>query len=266
MLPTHQRLDALQAFVAGADEGLVGDREFAVRDRPAQVVLDGLAEMEFLLHRLVEEGEAVATLVLGPVEREIGCLEERRRAFAVAWAHRDAERKRRVDLRRAEIEWRDHRVDDAMSRCGTVRGAVDLRQDQRELVAAKPGEAVAVAYGSPDAFDDADQQAVAGLMAVGVIDVLETVDVDGDERHLRVGSAAGDRCLEHLVEAEAIGQGGQGIDARRACDGLFAFQHGDPAVCLPQQHRKQDTGERQRHEKDDHHRNDDNRGKLVQDR
>ena len=77
---------------------------------------------------------------------------------------------------------------------------------------------------------------------------------------MRVGSAAGDRCLEHLVEAEAIGQRGQGIDARRACDGLFAFQRGDPAVCLPQQHRKQDTGERQRHEKDDHHRNGDTAG------
>ena len=71
-----------------------------------------------------------------------------------------------LSLRAAEVERGDHRVMQAVRGRGAFGGGADIGKQQRELVAADAGEAVALADHPLDALGDADDQLVAGEMAV----------------------------------------------------------------------------------------------------
>jgi hypothetical protein len=67
--------------------------------------------------------------------------------------------------------------------------AVGLRQQDPELVAADAAEHVLRARRAAQAVGDVREQGVPRLVAVGVVDVLEGVEVEQDERQ-RPGVAA----------------------------------------------------------------------------
>ena len=246
MLPAHQRLQALHALAARRDQRLVGDRQLVPGDRRAQVVLDRLAEVQLLLHRLVEEGEAVAALVLGPVQGEIGRLGQRLGGRSILRAKRHAEGDGDEHLRRAEIEGRDHRVVDAMRHGSALHGILDVEEHQGELVAAEAGEAVALTDHAADALGDAGDQPVARAMAGAVVDALEMVDVDGDERERRLRAALRHGVVEHLLEEQAVRQVRQRIDAGLVDHlGLARLQLRDVEPRLPQEYREQEARQRE---------------------
>ena len=76
-----------------------------------------------------------------------------------------------------------------------------VRQDHRELVAADAGGVVADPQHLAEALAELAERRVAGLMALGVVDDLQPVDVDHHERELpAVAVAAGDGHVEQAVE------------------------------------------------------------------
>ena len=79
-----------------------------------------------------------------------------------------------------------------------------LEQD-RELVAADPRDDVALANAADEQARDLDQRFVAGLMAEAVVDRLQAVEVDEQQRGLLVVAAdAVDQPLERAHEAAAV--------------------------------------------------------------
>ena len=94
--------------------------------------------------------------------------------------------------------------------------AGDLLQQQPELVAAEAGDRVGRADRFAQACGDADQQVVAGLVAERVVDLLEVVDVDEQDRGERAGVPADalERLLEAVGEQHAVGQAGERIVQR----------------------------------------------------
>ena len=94
------------------------------------------------------------------------------------------------------------------------------RQRDDELVAAEAGRHVAIADRAPKPLADGDQEAVAGLVAVGVVDGLEVVEVDEQDGQQPVVGSVGEVRGQPLGEEAAVGQGRQRVVQRLATEQL----------------------------------------------
>ena len=95
-------------------------------------------------------------------------------------------------------------------------GAGDLGHEDRELVAAEPGDRVARAQGSLRRPADHREQEIAVVVAQGVVDLLEAVEVD--EQHRRRRSPAvchRDGLRNAIVEEDPVGELGDRIVQRQ---------------------------------------------------
>ncbi len=90
------------------------------------------------------------------------------------------------------------------------------RQQGGELVAADPEQRVAAAQGAAERGGDRAEDLVAVLMAVGVVDALEAVEIDDHDRGLRAAVRPGEGLVEGRVVAEPGERVGGGALAQRA--------------------------------------------------
>src|SRR5262249_56476295 len=67
-----QRLDPHHGFAVGRHQGLIGDGEVVVFDGVLQVALHLLALAQVGVHLRVVDAGAVAAVVLGAIERDVG--------------------------------------------------------------------------------------------------------------------------------------------------------------------------------------------------
>ena len=89
-------------------------------------------------------------------------------------------------------------------------GVADILEQDDELIAAQPGQGIGRAQQGTQSCGDAAQQTVAELMSQGVVDVLEVVEVDEQQRQLLLfPGGAMDGVLEAIVEEQAVGKVGQ---------------------------------------------------------
>ena len=85
----------------------------------------------------------------------------------------------------------------------------------QELVAPLAGEHVGVAQHAAQAGRDGGQQLVAGSVSEPVVDLLEVVEVDEQQRDRGVGApGAGERQVELLLDQDPVGQAGQRVVIR----------------------------------------------------
>ena len=91
-------------------------------------------------------------------------------------------------------------------------GLVAVGQQHGELVATEPGDDVGVAHGPAQDAADRDEELVAGVVAEAVVDLLEVVEVEQQDRAaLAVATAALEVPLELGVEPAPVGQAGQHV-------------------------------------------------------
>ena len=89
---------------------------------------------------------------------------------------------------------------------------VGVGEQDGELVAAQPRDHVGVADGAAQQAADGDQELVAGVVAEGVVDLLEVVEVEQQQRAARaVAPAPLEVALELGVEAAPVGQAGEHV-------------------------------------------------------
>ena len=97
---------------------------------------------------------------------------------------------------------------------------VGLREDEHELLAAVSAEHVRRPQVRPEHVGDAAQHNVARVVAVGVVDRLEEVDVDEADRERSVVAGGPlDLPEEHAQQGRAIGDPGQTVDSCRVVRG-----------------------------------------------
>ena len=95
------------------------------------------------------------------------------------------------------------------SSSGSAGGA--LHHDD-ELVAAEPGHSVRLADDGLQVLGRSHEQLVAGLVAQGVVDPLDVVEVDEQDGDVAaVPARAGQRLLEPVQQQPAVGQAGEGV-------------------------------------------------------
>ncbi len=91
-------------------------------------------------------------------------------------------------------------------------GAVAAVEQDREFVASDPGQRVGLADGAGQQESRPDEELVAGGVAERVVDELEAVEVEEEDRAgLVVAGREPDRALQLLGEASTVEQAGQGV-------------------------------------------------------
>ena len=182
-----------------------------VRDR-ADVAADrGRARGPFA-RRLVEQDDLVLAAGLGRHHRGLGACDQLARVHRVLRALRDADRGR--DLARgAELDRRE-RVRQAAREVEGVPGVAG-GHDHAELLAAEAADDVRSAQRHTQEVGEVAQNLVADAVPVDVVDALEVVDVEHQDRD-RVARTARARQLgaQALVEVAVVVEAGQRVGLR----------------------------------------------------
>ena len=101
-------------------------------------------------------------------------------------------------------------IDDAPGQARGVVGRMDVLLEHHELVAAEARDEILGPQHLAQPLGDRAQQLVAAGMAERVVDLLELVEVDEQQRRQLLGALLGRQQIAHLVaEIDPVGQPGQ---------------------------------------------------------
>ena len=180
--PANERLKSDEVAVDGRLR-LKMKREFIVCEGRAQFVLKRPFFAQPHIHFDVEEPRPAAAFGLGAIERRVGVGDQRDLVGAVLGKDRDADAQAGAQLVAGDLQFARHRrVQSIGERLGDHR----LRMsggDQRELVAANPGEEGSLG-GRAQSRGDRLQQPIPHRMPEDVVDFLEAVEIDADHREI----------------------------------------------------------------------------------
>jgi hypothetical protein len=163
-----------------------------------------------LVHGRVVDQEPDMGL-LGHVHGNVGVLEQLGGVAAVLGVDRDPDAGIQVEGHPADAEGLvERRTELVGDRTGPVSGCA--RQQDRELVPAQPGNRVGSSEGPAQPLADLDEQLVAMVVAEGVVDVLEPVQVQQQQRRGAQVAVGGPDGLAHAVgEQLPVGQPGKRV-------------------------------------------------------
>ena len=160
------------------------------------------------------ELDPAATAGLGPVGGPVGLGEQ---LLGVTAAERDPDARRDPVLDPGDLHRRLDGREDPLTDLDR-HGRVDLIADRDELIAAVPGDRVTGADGAAQSPGYLDEHRVAHDVAVTVVDRLELVEVDEQDRGgARVPARVGDRMAQSIVQQRPVGEARE-----RVMDGVMA--------------------------------------------
>ena len=213
--PEFGVVPAQQAFET--DDGAAGDvylrlvveGQFPAQQDPAQIVFHVQALGALFGDLAVEETEAAQPVFLGAVHREVGVAQQFGGVVAILRGEGDAGASGGNDVRILETEGIGHRVDQLAGQGFQAGQVVAILDDDGEQAAAEVAEDVLAAEQAAQAPGDRGEQEIAGLVAEGVIDPCQLVDIDKDDGARLAG---GQPVAEQFGEAWAVGEPGQLVD------------------------------------------------------
>ena len=209
MPPTYQRLGLLNGAGLQIDDGLVVDVEFPASQRLPQFV-GHLPPGHRGVIELIGEISELTPVLLGGIHGLVGALHEFGDIGAVVREQANADAGRQVHDFIVDLERLGECVQDGLGGKVDPLAMVHVGHHDRELVATEPGHRI----GLPDAADNPprhiDQQAVAGQVTDGVVDLLEAVQVDEEQgQDVSRPPRALDVLFQPIPEQLPVGQAGQ---------------------------------------------------------
>ena len=207
VMPADQRLDTDDAAARDADLRLEVKLELrAILERQAQIVFQRDALDVRGVHRRLELQETVFSLRLGLVHGDVGVADQDVRCLAVLGINGNADTRRRDEVACAHRERPSQLAHDLLGDDENVVRRVDVGEQHSELVAALARQRVAGTQATTDALGEFLQQDVAFLMAVGVVDQLEAIDVEEHDADALVPALGlRHRQLQTVSEKRAVG-------------------------------------------------------------
>ena len=215
MVPAEQRLDACHRAGHDVHLRLVLEDQLVALDGAAQVVGEcealGDPDLQFVGVELV----VVAAVRFRLVHRGVGLLQQRLGVGIPEWVEGCADAGGHEDLgareRNAHGEFAQQLVEHHLE----LFDARQILDQDGELIAAQAPDGVLAAQAPFEALADLLQELVAGRVAERVVDVLEVVEVDEEQRQQPFVPARALHGLgQPVAEQIAIGQARQRIELR----------------------------------------------------
>ena len=193
--PADQRLDAGGHHLVQVEGRLVDEEELASFERSSQVDLELHVALGEVLHAVLEDDAAVLAFPLGSVGGDLGVAQEMLGRGLLADGDPDAGGDQKL-VAGLELERLGQGFLKAIGDQQCARSQGVLLDDHHELVSAEAAESVGVADDSVESRRDRPQQLIAGLVAQGVVDGREVVEIHVQSRHGRLVAPGP---AEHLV-------------------------------------------------------------------
>ena len=211
MMPADQRLEA-DDLAVDARLRLVDQCQFVAFDRASQLLLHRALLAQPLVHAGFEEAERAAAFGLGAVERSVGVADQRRRVAAVGGKYGDADAEPEAD--RMAVDDRYPRLTAASRRSASASAAPGCSPSVAITTNSSPPSRAtkAPAGGGLQPHRHLAEHLVAGGMAVNVIDLLEAVEVEAEQRKGLVVPCGGlDRGVDACGERGPVRQAGEQV-------------------------------------------------------
>ena len=153
---------------------------------------------------------------LGAIHRHVGGAKQRFRISPVTRTYGDPDAGTDIDASIANADWAFDSTNDPICEKGRSGDRliiqIDAVHDQGELVASQARHRVATPDDFADPGRDLAQDIIACLMTVDIVDRLETVQVEAQNRELRAATIGlQSRGFEHFGKDSSVGQAGEGV-------------------------------------------------------
>jgi hypothetical protein len=169
------------------------------------------------------ETEAIAAIFLRPIEREVGLHQEGFRIGNGLGKSRDPDARRDVHPVGADRIGRGKGFADLVRQHAGSCELGDIHLQHGKLVAAETRDEVGPPDDLLDAFRDVAQQLIADRVALGIVHVLEMVEIEIEHgKRFAAAPRLGEDRRQSLEKGPPVGKPGKRVDPR---------QFGDLAVC-----------------------------------
>src|SRR5690554_2985821 len=233
VLPANQCLDAGYLVGVQIELGLVVQNEFVIGQGLAQILVQFQPHHLPVLHAFHIELIGVAALLLGPVQGNVGVAQQGVGIQAALGIQGHAHGGGNAVALALNLERLLEALADLPEQMNDIIDIVDLLLAHHKLVTAGIGHQHQLVAEAVQPFRHANQQLVAKLVAESIVEHLEAVKVEQNQRclaHLPVGNAEGMGQVFH--KEAAVGQADESVG------GFQPFQvclHGFTLVDLPLQ-------------------------------
>ena len=223
VVPAHQCLHPHKAAVL-VHLGLEMQQELLERQRMAQVVFQGGTGAHRRLHFRVEEAQRVAPGRFGLVHGQIGLLEQFQHAGLRPQEGHDADAGRAAVVVACQGVGLAELGQDLLAHATglhhqRLRVRAQAFEHDHELVAAQARHGIHAAHAGVQALRHLLQQQVALVVPQGVVEGLEVVQVNEQQRPALVLAYGVAKGMLHAVQQQhAVGQAGEGVVERQALD------------------------------------------------
>ena len=215
--------------------GLIQDHQFVAFQRAPQLALQHQPLDRGGIHFGHVEGAGIAAVLLGVVHRRIGVADQIDHVLGVVGTDGDADAGGQVHLLLVDVESAADFIQQGARQGADGRAVVDVHRqiidEHGELVARQPADDRVLAQIARQPLAQDFQRAVAGGVAEGVVDLLEAVQIQIQQRERAlVAARARDRLLQQMLELHAVRHLGERVVARQVADApLGALALGDVA-------------------------------------
>ena len=180
------------------------------------------------IHVRLEKAICAAAVELGPVHGQVRILQQLIRVGPIVRGQGDADAGVGDELVTAGFVRLPDRVADSIHQVDDVQWLRHGAVNDREFVAAQPRNDIRLSETTAQASGHGFQQLIADRMAERVVDALEMIEIEIQQRQVLALMNPLERLLELLAEQHPIGQVGQRIVVRQVRDALirtFALRH-----------------------------------------
>ena len=166
--------------------------------------------LELLYHLLVRKAEILANPALDQVHGLLGASQDLVRGKPGIREHHAADARTDPDFQIAKHEGAGKAFPKPLREGGESLGDVEVAHKEHEFVPAESPEEITGTAICPKTLGDLDQQTIARFMPEVVVDLLEAVDVEKEERRIGRGCARSPDALFQLTDDDgSVGRPGQ---------------------------------------------------------
>ncbi len=211
VVPPRQSLVGRRLLRLKIDQGLKVQFQTVLVDGFAQVAFESEARLHLGIQLGIEEAEGAAARHLGGIKRNIRILQKTLGRIGALSHIADADADADIDLSSIECKRRVHQPAQSLGDVAGMTKDMVRHHKQRKLVAAQPRDPAPSGGQFFEAPGQFLEDRVAGIVAMGVVDALEVVDIDEHQRQIVACARIASKRGENLLKPPPVRQSGQRI-------------------------------------------------------
>ena len=231
MISTKERFHTFYCSIFETQNRLVLQLKLAVSEGAFQVSLQLAASLHPLIHFRLKVAIGSSTCIFCLIKRYISGFHQRIEIVGIIWCDGDANADIDDDLMVFDTKRCMNRIAHPHRQIGGIRRPLEQNLRYGKFIAAQSGDQIYISGTISQPLGNANEQFIADRMTEGVVDTLQMVDIEIQERQLFAAMGAFEYLFKLLAKQSSIWKSRQWIMVRNVIYSLFGpFRLGDVLV------------------------------------